>query len=199
MFRSGAAPKPKQHPSFAHRTQPVMQQVANISNFNSNTLNVPLPPDDVPAIATPKAGKRPTSSKSYAKTDIFFKADNIPEETVPHHKVTSTTISLGGQDTKDRWTTTTQQAQAGQLNPELVKRGRGVKLVGNEKPTFLWGDGPAHNYQRPKPAAPEPEEEEDEGSHEHPLLTAFRNALASRGARGILSLGKKFKIMDVSK
>ena len=201
MFRSGGAPVPKTHSSFGTQPQPVLQQIAKMSTFDSTRLNSP---ESEPVRPRTVGAKRSVPGKQVQKTNIFFREEEKeePEDEAYYEEapraIPNTTHILGGQDTSDRWTTTAQQASAGQVNPDQLKKFRGVKMNSKEKDTFLWGEAPAHEYRKPKPPPVEEDDTEWEGPPEPELLVRFREALVKRGARGILSLGKKFKIMDVS-
>lgn len=199
MFRSGGAPAPKQHASFNSRRQPVLQQIAAMSNFNgaNGPMHAELKPEDYDA----SIQKKHVVSKNYKPTDIFFTEEQPEEEGFYEEEQKPPVLVnnvLGGQDTDDRYTTTVMMAQAGQIPAENKKCPRGVKSLSRGKGTFLWGDGPSNNYyelhnQKEKLSA---EDEEGLEPPEPPLLTTLKKCLASRGANGILSLSKRFKIMD---
>lgn len=207
MFRSGAAPLAKTHSSFGSQPQPILQQIAKMSTFDSSKLNVPVVADTIPesTVRPSTAGSR-RSVKPPVKTNIFFREEEKeePEDECYYYDETpqvvrpNTSYLMGGQDTNDRWTTTAQCAQAGKVDQDQIKKHRGVKMNAKEKDTFLWGDKPSHEYRKPKPPPVTENDAEWEGPPEPELLTRFRDALSKRGARGILSLSKKFKIMDVS-
>ena len=203
MFRSGGAPVPKQHNSFANRQQPVLQQIAAKSKFNGaakpdiESASVQSTPRETAKL---KSKNKSTNQTLYPTTDIFFNKDENEEadfynfEEQPQQATLDTTL-LGGQDTDDRWTTTQMQGDAGQPT-HIPGKKQGVKISSGTKGTFLWGDVPAHDYSK-KPVETEPEEDFDEPV-EPEVLTKLKKALTSRGAKGLLGIGKRFKIMDVS-
>ena len=202
MFRSGGAPTPKTHSSYLNRPKPILQKMAEMAvQLPSDALTGPLPMSEpvnnTPRIAVNSAAKgKVPNSTLYPKTDIFFNKTESEEEVpeVPQIRA-QTNCLIGGQDTSDRWTTTLMDASSGKSDTK--KMPRGVKILSGDKATFLWGEGPSNSYHiRPK-AETAPEEEEDDGTIEPESLSMLKAALISRGAKGILGLSKRFKIMDV--
>jgi hypothetical protein len=177
------------HPQNAVETAP------NVSGYQSFAKNHQAPSD---------VGKLLTAS---------VKKDDTPAIQLPGKRMLgSTNVSnvgnavIGGyDDSNDHWQTTTQAAQEGEKyqkpKPSAKKRLSTFTpedmispITGNRVADYgTWAD----DLKAKRAAALADEEDSDEeDADEDPLIKKLKDQLASRGAKGILGLGRLFRIMD---
>lgn len=168
----------------------------NVSNYTSFAKNHQAPCDvgklltttpganDMPAIALP--GKRMLGSTNVSNNN--------------------NAVIGGYDDSDDHWQTTTKAAQEGekyQKGKQSCKK-RLTSLVPEDMISPITGNRVADygtwaedlKAKQAAALAAEEEESDEDDADEDPLMKKLKVQLATRGAKGILGLGRLFKIMD---
>lgn len=138
----------------------------------------------------------------------------MPEVTLPSIRIISANKSndnnslIGGQDHDERWQTTMQSANEGELTEKAAHSAKKNchpidpdDMISPITGTRIADYGSwAEDLKRRRAAAANgqdiEDDDKDDDTPDDPLIARLKAQLASRGAHGIVGLGRLFKIMD---